>query len=94
MPEASEVVYVLSSPVLYNLSRSEVISQLRPIIERRGLELEHKISFLQAIALYERSSLKFEDRLSVAHMRREQLDGVYSYDRGFDRLSEVKRIEP
>lgn len=90
----AEIVYVLSSRALYNLPRNEVARLLRPIIGSRGLTLEHKHSFLYAMDLYQDSKLDFEDCLTVAHARRGQLGGLYSYDRGFDGVPSLKRIEP
>jgi predicted nucleic acid-binding protein len=39
-------------------------------------------------------SLGFEDALAAAYVEIEALDGIYSYDRGFDRIAGVKRFEP
>lgn len=90
----AEVVYVLSSPTLYKLPRSEVSRLLRPILALPGLKLEHKRSFFSALDLYERSNLDFEDCLSVAHVQRSGLGALYSYDRGFDRVAGLRRLEP
>lgn len=90
----AEVVYVLSSPSLYRLPRAEVARLVRPLLELKGLRVEHKSSVLDALDLYERSNLNFEDCLSVEHVRREGLEGIYSYDRGFDRLGSITRLEP
>jgi len=38
----AEMVYVLSSPRLYGLSRSEVYDRLMPILELRGVRLQPK----------------------------------------------------
>ncbi|MBI2760864.1 MAG: hypothetical protein HYX51_05500 [Chloroflexi bacterium] len=49
---------------------------------------------LRALDLYGRTNLDFEDCMSVEHTRRLRLDGIYSYDRGFDRIPEIRRLEP
>ena len=90
----AEVVYVLASPVLYRLQRADVTRLLRPIIEVKGLRVEHKRSVLRALDLYEQSNLDFEDCLTVEHMRRSGTSRLWSYDRGFDRLPGVTRQEP
>lgn len=90
----AEVVYVLSSASLYALPRTEIAELLRPILENRGVMLEHKGSILKALDLYERTNLDIEDCIFAEHVRRGQLDGIYSFDRGFDRLPDVRRIEP
>lgn len=38
--------------------------------------------------------LDFEDALAIAHMERQGIKELWSYDRDFDRIPEVKRVEP
>ncbi|HEV2109192.1 MAG TPA: PIN domain-containing protein [Thermomicrobiales bacterium] len=90
----AEVVYVLSSPALYRISRPELVAALSPVIASRGLEIEHKASILRALERFAVTRFDFEDCLSVEHVKRKQLDGLYSYDRDFDRMPEVQRLEP
>ncbi|MBI3962347.1 MAG: PIN domain-containing protein [Deinococcus sp.] len=90
----AEVVNVLSSPALYRLPRTEVARLVRPLLEVKGLGIDHKRSVLNALDLYAKSNLDFEDCLSVEHVRRAGLPGIYSYDRGLDRIASVKRLEP
>ena len=40
------------------------------------------------------TNLDFEDCLAIEQMRRDELDGIYSYDRGLDRIPGVRRLEP
>jgi predicted nucleic-acid-binding protein len=60
----------------------------------RGLRIEHKRWLLEALDLYERTNLDFEDCLAVTHVLRARLEGRYSYDRGFDRVATIRRLEP
>lgn len=90
----AEVVYVLSSKQLYNLSRSEIRELLYPILMLPGFKLTHRTTYLRALDLYANYQIDYEDALSVAHMERLKIDSLISYDRGFDRLGTVKRQEP
>ena len=90
----AEVVYVLASRVLYHLPRAEVARLLRPLVKLRALTIDHKESVLRAIDRYGSSNLDFEDCLAVAHMQRRGLTSIYSYDRGFDRVEGIQRLEP
>ncbi len=90
----AEVVYVLSSPKLYRLPRAEITRLLRPVLMVGGLRVEHKRALLEALGLYEQTTLDFEDCLAVKHVQRARLDGMYSYDRGFDRVTAIRRLEP
>ena len=92
----SEVVYVLSSPRAgYRLSHEAIRSRLVPILTLRGLRLPQKRVYLRALDVYASSPfLDFEDALAVAHMERLDVSEIVSYDRDFDRLAGLRRVEP
>jgi predicted nucleic acid-binding protein len=59
------------------------------------MTLPHKRMYLRALDLFATTSgLDFEDALVVAQMERQRLPELYSYDRDFDPLASVTRIEP
>ncbi len=91
----AEVVYVLSSPSLYALGHDEIAARLAPLLSLRGLRLPHKRTYLRALDLYAAHRfLDFEDALTVAHMEREGISEVVTYDRDFERVPGVRRVEP
>jgi predicted nucleic acid-binding protein len=90
----AEVIYVLSSNILYNLPRSEIYSLLLPIINLNGLKLNQKRLHIRALDIYASRNIDFEDALIFAHMEKQQIKEIYSYDRDFDKLTELRRLEP
>ena len=90
----AEITFVLSSKATYGISRPLVATALRPVLANPGLRVDHKRSILRALDTWESSNLDFEDCLSVEHVRRAGLDGIYSYDRDFDRVPDIRRLEP
>lgn len=92
----AEVVYVLSSPRLpYRLDHAQIRARLLPILTLRGVRLPHKRVCLRALDLYASSAfLDFEDALAVAHMEQRGTAEIVSYDRDFDRVPDIRRIEP
>ena len=92
----TEVAYVLSSPrAPYRLSHEEVKARLLPILTLRSLRLPQKRLYLRALDLYASAPfLDFEDALAVAHMEHRGLTEIVSYDRDFDRVTGLRRIEP
>ena len=90
----TEVVYVLSSHSLYNLPRDEICSLLTPIINLKGLKLPQKRLYIQALGIYAAKNIDFEDALCFAYMEKRQIKEIYSYDSDFDKLKEIKRLEP
>ena len=92
----SEVVFVLTSrrgP--YRLGHEEARDRLLPVLTLRNLRISQKGVYLRALNLFAESpSLDFEDALSVAHMERKGLTEIVSYDRDFDSVKGIQRIEP
>ena len=89
----SECVYVLSSPKLYNFTRDQIKTALGVIVSFKGLKLPHKRVYQKALELYAASQLDFSDALAIAHMQRQQITDIYSFDTDFDRVASVKRRE-
>lgn len=90
----AEVAYVLASQRTYRIPRDSIVTALRPLLAETYLQVDHKESVLRALDLWRDSKLGFADCLSAEHVRRAHLDGIYSYDRDFDRVPGVRRWEP
>jgi predicted nucleic acid-binding protein len=90
----AEVFYVLAGRT-YRRPRDEIAVKLRPLLDFRGLRVENKSLVFQAIDICEAfPSLDFEDCMAVARMHANGVEEIYSYDRGFDRVPGIKRLEP
>lgn len=90
----AEIVYILSSKTLYNLSREQIRVRLEPLLSLSGLKLPYRQTYLRALELYVSYTIDFEDALAIAHMERDGLNEIYSYDRDFNKILSVKRVEP
>jgi len=90
----ADAVYVLSSPRLYNLPRSEVRDMLASLIRLPGFRIHNHRAVLRALDLYASRNLDFGDALIIASMERVGSQVVYSYDADFDRIPGISRQEP
>ena len=90
----ADAVYVLSSPRLYNLPRSEVCELLAPLVRLPGFRVENGNAVLRALELYAGTNVDFGDALIVAAMEQAGSQIVYSYDTHFDRIHTVTRRPP
>ena len=90
----AEVVYVLSSKQLYHLPREEIRKLLYPLLSLSGLKLAHRKVYLRALDLYATYPIDFEDAVVVAQMERQGVTDLYSYDRDFERVPGITRLEP
>jgi uncharacterized protein len=90
----AELVWVLESPVTYNLPRERIRELLLPIILLRGLKLPGKKLYRQIFDLYVDQGIDFIDAYDAVHMGKQGLTRIYSYDSDFDRITGVSRVEP
>jgi predicted nucleic acid-binding protein len=91
----AEAVYILSSPKHYHLSHDEVVTDLAPVVQLRGLKVPRKRVILRSLALYKQyTHLDFEDCISIATMENRGISEIVSYDRGFDKVPGIARQEP
>jgi uncharacterized protein len=90
----AELVFVLSSPRLYNLSRDRIRALLTPILSLKGLKLPQRAAFLRALDLYATTPMDFVDALAIVQMEAGGVTEVYSYDEHFDLVSGIRRLEP
>ena len=88
-----EAVYVLEG--FYRYDRATIRDAVLPIIELPGIELAHKTAYRDHFDLYTRyPGLSYADSLHAALMRDQGITEIVSFDRGFDRLPGITRIEP
>jgi uncharacterized protein len=90
----AEIVFVLASPRLYNLSRMDIRARLYPLLTLEGLKLPDRRKFIRALDLYTSHTIDFEDALTVAEMESLQIETLYSYDLDFDKVEGIQRSEP
>ena len=88
----AEAVYVLTR--VYAFPRPQVADVLLPLIDLPGLKIPRKRLFRRVFALYTTTALTFPDCYHAALVEGSGDRRVISFDRGFDHLSTVTRLEP
>ena len=89
----AETVFVLQSKS-YSLSRDRIRELVEPVIEMRGLRLPQKSLYYRVFDLYCQKRISFTDAYNAAYMASQGLTEIYSYDKDFDRIESVVRVEP
>lgn len=87
----SEIFFMLYS--YYRFSKVEIIEKIKIVLLFDGLEIIEKNIIFQAIAFYEKNNIDFVDAYLAAFAIENKI-GVCSFDRDFDKIKEVKRINP
>jgi predicted nucleic acid-binding protein len=89
-----EVIFTLHSPRSYKLPKERVVALVSPVIELRGLQIPNKQLWLDAFAVWLEHPIDFTDAYNVAHMRSAGISEIYAWDKGYDNVSDIRRIEP
>lgn len=87
-----ETVFVLERR--HRISRVDIREQLLSIIELPGVLLPGKTYLREAFDVYVQHNIPFGDACHVVQMRRRGLTEILSFDRHYDRVPGVARIEP
>ena len=87
-----EVVFTLERG--YRRSKAEIRSALLPLLELPGIVLPGKRKFREVFRLYIDKNIPFADAYHAAMMRKLALSEVVSFDRDFNRIETVQRVEP
>ena len=90
----AEVVFVLSSKHVYNLSRATIRDLLLPLINLPGLKLPRKRLYHRVFELYTSFPIDYIDAYHAALLEHRHESEIYSYDTDFDRIPGLQRIEP
>ncbi|HEX6796496.1 MAG TPA: PIN domain-containing protein [Ktedonobacterales bacterium] len=90
----ADAVYVLSSARLYHLPRTQVSALLSALVSLPHFRIRNRRAVLRALELYAPTNLDFGDVFIAASMEQLGAHVLYSYDKGFDRLSGIQRQQP
>lgn len=94
LPEAAlcDVVWTLKS--FYNWPADRISAFTGNLLAMNGLNMERKDLIWNALNLFEHTQIDFSDALIAAETSAADLEEIYSYDRDFDRVESVVRVEP
>ena len=89
-----EVIFTLERT--YNVPRARIHTLVTPVLEMRGLSLPSKLLLLDALDRFAAASRKvsFVDLYVALDAQSRGISEIYSWDKDFDRIEGVARIEP
>jgi predicted nucleic acid-binding protein len=90
----ADAVFVLGSRRLYGLSRERIRTELVTLLLYPQFKVHNRRRLIRALDIYAASNLDFGDAMIAATMERRGNRELYSYDRDFDRLPAINRLEP
>lgn len=88
----AEIVWVLES--YYELSSGEVRTKVEKILNTPNLTCDNKEIIIRALALYDEKRIDYIDAYNACIIKTKGIGEIYSYDKHYDLLDWLKRIEP
>ena len=88
----AEIIWVLES--YYKLTKEDVKEKVEKILNTPNLSCPGKDMILEALNLYTEKNIDYIDAYNAQVMRRNGIEEVFSYDKHYERIPWVKRIEP
>jgi len=88
----AEIIWVLES--YYELKKSDIRERVEKILNTRNLSCPNREIIISALSIYDEKNMDFIDAYNAFLLKRDEIDEIYSYDKHFDRIDWIKRIEP
>lgn len=89
----AELVWVLTGPIMRR-ERQAVARELALLMELPGLRLENKPTMRRALDLFTKQPIDWVDAYHAALLLEQDSPELYSFDRDFDRIPGLRRLEP
>lgn len=91
MLAVSEVIFTLERS--YKLSKLDVAQNLMLFLQIPNISVEQEELLRKTLVFYVNRNISFIDSYHVALMEKRGLKKIYSFDRDFDKFSQIKRLE-
>ena len=88
----AEIVWVLES--IYELQKEEVQDKVEKILNTPNLICPHRNLILSALTLYSEKNIDYIDAYNALVLKDECIEELYSYDKDYDRIDWLTRLEP
>ncbi len=88
----AEIVWALES--FYELPKKEVQDKVEKILNTPNLMCPHKDLILSALVLYSEKNVDYIDACNALTLKEKGIEELYSYDKHYDRIDWLTRLEP
>lgn len=87
----AEIVWVFQST--YKLERFDIANKIKALINLKCIE-SNKTLLEKTLIYYVEYNISFIDAYLAAFNEQYKLEGIYSFDKGLDKIKGVKRFKP
>ncbi len=87
----AELIWTLLS--YYKVQKTDVIEKISIIVNTDNLYIPDKDVITDALVLFGRKNIDYIDAYNAVFMKRYGFEEIYSYDKDFDTVEGIKRVE-
>ncbi|MDP3732967.1 MAG: PIN domain-containing protein [Candidatus Daviesbacteria bacterium] len=87
----AEIVWTLHS--VYKLTKQEIIEKLLKLLELKNFTANFQL-LTNSLLINRNYNVSFVDAYLIAFCEQNKLEGIYSFDKGLDKIKSVKRFKP
>ena len=88
----AEIIWVLE--LYYELKKADIRESVEKILNTRNIDCPNRKIIISALSIYVEKNIDFIDAFNAFKLKRDEINEIYSYDKHFDRVDWIKRIEP
>ncbi|UCH97946.1 MAG: PIN domain-containing protein [Candidatus Aminicenantes bacterium] len=88
----AELIWTLHS--FYNVSKEEIIEKVTIMINTPNLKILNKKLLSEALVLFSQENIDYIDAYNAVFMKNKGCTQIFSYDKDFDCIEDIKRMEP
>jgi predicted nucleic acid-binding protein len=88
----AELIWTLNS--FYKVPKDEIIEKVTIIINTPNLKVPNKKLLSEVLVLFSQENIDYIDAYNAVFMKKNGCAQIFSYDKDFDRIENIKRIEP
>jgi predicted nucleic acid-binding protein len=88
----AELIWTLNS--FYKVPKDEIIEKVTIIINTPNLKVPNKKLLSEVLVLFSQENIDYIDAYNAVFMKNNGCAQIFSYDKDFDRIENIKRIEP
>ncbi len=88
----ADIIWTLEK--FYQVEKKKIQDMLIQLLALKGLHCSNKGSCISALNIYSSKNIDWTDAFIAAQMNAAGQKEIYSYDRDFDRLDNIKRVIP
>jgi predicted nucleic acid-binding protein len=88
----AELIWTLDS--FYKVPKDEIIEKVTIIVNTPNLKIPNKKLLSEVLVLFSQENIDYIDAYNAVFMKNNSCAQIFSYDKDFDRIENIKRMEP